>query len=155
MKGNKILLLLLGIVWVSVDAVDEFFLIRTSPRQVDAGSFKTQRDLFAFADFRRNQVVAAPLIVASMPQAGQPENSLDQPAAAAESAPRMDIVFLGAITRLHKRCALVAIHGEMTVIQEGETLENGWIVKEITLSRLMMSTEQGDMLFAVEGDEHE
>lgn len=137
---------------IGLGAVDSFHLIKIQPRQLD--SFRIKRDLFVFGRLQTNRSPVTEAQIAALP----PPSSTDPivgPIAGEPVTPRFEVVFLGSIVRKERRCALLAVNGEMQVVEEGETLENGWCVKKVSLTSLTVKTEQGDMLFAVEGDGHE
>ena len=139
---------------IGLKAAEPFFLIKIQPRPLDSASFQVKRDLFAFD----RSTIDRPLAVVGAADPSFPAATLSaspaEPAAGEPPAPRFEVVFLGSIVRRERPCALLAVNGEMQVVEEGETLENGWRVTKIGLTSLTVWTEQGDMLFAVEGDDH-
>ncbi len=153
MKNSGVLLVLLVSLWSGLSATDSFKLIRTERQQPESVPFEMKRDLFGYAAAKSQGIIsdAARDPVITEAQVEQAFGPLDS------SAPptRFDIVFLGAIVRQNSRCALIAINGDMQVVEEGESLENGWRIEQVTLSRLSVMTGQGSMMLALEGYDDE
>jgi len=153
LKNKGPLLLALVILGCGLMAGDLFHLIKTRIQKKDNTSFSMKRDLFNFSQLMADMGGLGSKTGTAMPSV-QPEASVAT-TDTVTPPPRVDIVFLGAIVRKNKRCALIALNGDMNVYEEGETLENGWRVDCIALSTLSVQTDQGDMMLAVEGDDHE
>lgn len=153
MKNKRFLFVSLLIAGCYLGAVETFHLIRARAQLQDSRSFSMLRDLFVTGP--APDALPLPVESPDMTENADMEPKAEDVSSAADIPVPMDVVLLGAIVRQNRRCALIAVNGEMKVYEEGETLDNGWLIEQVTLSTVLIRTEKQTMMLAVEGEGHE